>query len=252
MYNYDQDEREYEIKKRERWLKNSRRKEKIVETIGDFFHGVGNITKRITHKKTPEEIELEKRELWLIRSRRKEQLKAKIANIFTKKEKEINEEDIETGPIKDYDLSNFQSLLDDFNAKKEKDEQLEIIQENLKIREEAKQEEEKETKKVRINIDSFKEVLNNGKEFIINKVTPKDKATRIRNLKIAKVTLGSLLAASSTIVLAKHNLPMNVIDALLIATPLNVGMYTAVHGLVAKEKEEVKVKVFKDLSNIGE
>ena len=300
MYNYDQDEREYEIKKRERWLRNAKRKEAVVEAVGDFFHGVSNVMKRLTHKKTPEEIELEKRELWLSRSRRNEKIKAKLKELFTKKDKEISEETAKDNiPIKDYDLSNFQSLLNEFASKKEteiepfnieadddfdfiKDDDiledfddyddeevtkfqkivsklkenddesdLDIITENTKIKEEVSKSKE-EVKVNRINIDKFKEVLNKGKEFVISQVNPKEEKLKVRNLKIAEVTMGSILTISSSIILARHSLPINGIDFTVIAASLSTGMYSVMHGITKKEEEKPKVKVFKDLYNLGE
>ena len=299
MFDNDLTEREYEIKKRERWLRNAKRKEQVIDAIGDFFHGTKNMIKRITHKKTPEEIELMKRELWLARSRKKEQIKAKIANIFTKKEKD-DEEITDNVSNKDYDLSNFQSLLDDFVSKKEEkeafnieseddfdflvdenddyesfdkydeedaakfqsilnelskseneDEDLDIIKENIKIKEEISKTKEID-KKVNINLDKFKELINNGKTFIIEKTTPKDSATEFKINKITKISLGTILTLSGSVIFLKEHLPINAINGVMIAASLNIGAYTTIKGLTEKEETKIKIKVYKDLTTIGE
>ena len=133
----------------------------------------------------------------------------------------------------------------------DEDHDLTIITENAKIREEISKEKEAENKP-KINLDKFKEIISNGKQFIIDKTTPKSSAIEFRNNKIIKISLGTILTVSGSVMLLKEHLPINVIDGVMIASSLSLGACTTIQGITEKEKEPQKIKVFKDLTTIGE
>ena len=246
-------EQQRELRKREKWLKTSKRNEKVRDTLKSVGSAVTSKARSVFKKKPTEEKELAKRERWLKSSRKKEKIVNSINNF------KDNHLTIKVSPVKDYDFSKKETTREyDFSN-------FETAVKEAKASKVGIKTEEKKTKNIKINTDKFKDVLGSGKKFAIdckNKIVGKFSKTpriedktmaqvsSIKNLKIAKVTCGTILATTAIITLCKYNYHLSTINSIIFATALNVGLYTLFDGIFEEEKETYKVKRFSNLSSI--